>query len=96
MSNDSEDTQDVGVGAPRISQNVNKMTSGSCVSFASPYETLAQYAKPWIVNIEDITPFVREQHLAFQRGGTSALVTPREDVYPCEATTAQQLGIDSE
>lgn len=45
MSNDSEDTQDVGVGAPRISQNVNKMTSGSCVSFASPYETLAQYAK---------------------------------------------------
>jgi len=58
--------------------------------------TLAQYAKPWIVNIEDITPFVREQHLAFQRGGTSALVTPREDVYPCEATTAQQLGIDSE
>ncbi len=58
--------------------------------------TLARYAKPWIVRIEDITPFVREQHLAFQRGGNSALVTPYEAVYPCEPSTAQQLGIDSE
>lgn len=58
--------------------------------------TLAHYAKPWLLSIEDITPFVREQHLAFQRGGRAALVTPREDVYPCSPTTAAQLGIDSE
>lgn len=30
---------------------------------------LASYAKPWIVAIEDITPFVREQHATFQRDG---------------------------
>lgn len=58
--------------------------------------TLAQYAKPWIVSIEDITPFVREQHIAFQRGGGDVLVTPREEVYPCAPATAEQLGIDSE
>ncbi|MGE3768419.1 MAG: DUF4291 domain-containing protein [Kofleriaceae bacterium] len=58
--------------------------------------TLAQYAKPWIVSIEDITPFVREQHIAFQRGGRDVLVTPREEVYPCAPATAEQLGIDSE
>src|SRR5262249_30816852 len=37
---------------------------------------LARYAKEWIRRIEDVTPFVREQH------GSDALVTPREDVYP--------------
>jgi hypothetical protein len=58
--------------------------------------TLAQYAKPWIISIEDITPFVREQHLALQRAGRVALLTPREDVYPCLPATAVQLGIDSE
>lgn len=43
---------------------------------------LASYAKDWIVEIEDVTPFVVEQ-----RGKPRAeLVTPREDVYPCRTT----------
>jgi hypothetical protein len=56
-------------------------------------KVLAQYAKPWILSIEDITPFVREQHVVFQRRGE--LVTPREEVYPCTPATAEQLGLDS-
>jgi hypothetical protein len=43
---------------------------------------LAKYARDWIVHLEDISPFVREQ--APLRGGDQ-LITPREDVY---ATTA--------
>ena len=42
-------------------------------------KALAQYAREWIVSIEDISEFVAEQ-----RGkiASNALVTPREDVYP--------------
>lgn len=40
---------------------------------------LAKYAREWIVHLEDVTPFVREQREL--RGGDQ-LVTPREDVYP--------------
>ena len=44
-------------------------------------DALARYAREWIAFIEDVTPFVREQHPnavePFDR-----LVTPREDVYP--------------
>ncbi|MFN0246441.1 MAG: DUF4291 domain-containing protein [Kofleriaceae bacterium] len=56
---------------------------------------LAHYAKPWLLGVEDITPFVREQHAVLGRDRT-ALLTPREDVYPCAPATATQLGIDSE
>lgn len=59
-------------------------------------DVLASYAKPWLLGIEDVSAFVHEQHAAYVRGGRSALVTPREDVYPCEPATATQLGIDSE
>lgn len=57
-------------------------------------QVLAQFAKPWLLGIEDITRFVREQHAVYRRG--DVLVTPREDVYPCAPVTATQLGIDSE
>ena len=43
---------------------------------------LAKYAREWIRKIEDITPFVRDQHAKLQRDGIAALVTPRERVYP--------------
>jgi len=54
---------------------------------------LARYAREWIRKIEDITPFVREQHAALQREGTAALVTPLERVYP--VTGVNQLGVDA-
>lgn len=51
---------------------------------------LAKYAREWLLGIEDITPFVREQAEAGER-----LVTPREDVYPVrDAATAKRLGVE--
>ena len=41
---------------------------------------LAAYARPH--RIEDITPFVREQHERLKKDGTEALVTPAEREYP--------------
>jgi hypothetical protein len=55
-------------------------------------EVLAKYARAWIRKIEDITPFVREQHEVLKRDGESALITPAERVYPVTGTN--QLGVD--
>jgi len=44
-------------------------------------EVLANYSREWVRRIEDITPFVREQH------GRAALETPREEVYPWLASS---------
>ena len=49
---------------------------------------LASYARPWIRRIEDITPFVRDQHARLQRDGLAALETPSESVYPCKESSA--------
>jgi len=57
-------------------------------------EALARYARPWIRKIEDITAFVRTQHGALARGGVAALVTPTEQVYPCDRAGATALGIE--
>src|SRR5687768_6734973 len=57
-------------------------------------KVLASYAREWIRKIEDITPFVREQHEVLKRDGKSALVTPLERVYPVTGTN--QLGVDAE
>ena len=56
-------------------------------------KVLAKYARDWICKIEDITPFVREQHEVLKRDGKSALVTPLERVYPVTGTN--QLGVDA-
>jgi len=53
---------------------------------------LASYARDWIRNIEDVTPFVREQHARLARDGVDALVTPAERVYP--VTGANRLDVD--
>jgi hypothetical protein len=50
-------------------------------------KVLARYAREWIRRIEDITPFVREQHARLQTSGLAALETPREQVYPCLPTS---------
>ena len=57
-------------------------------------QILASYARPWIRRVEDITPYVRDQHARLQRGGVAALETPSERPYPCVAATAAALGID--
>jgi hypothetical protein len=59
-------------------------------------ETLARYAREWIVSIEDVSAFVEEQRQKLASGGRADLVTPREDVYPVsDATVAGKLGISA-
>lgn len=57
-------------------------------------ETLRKYAMDWIVAIEDITDFVRDQ-AAFV-SNRDALQTPKENVYPvADAEVARKLGLDA-
>jgi hypothetical protein len=55
---------------------------------------LAEYARPWIVSIDDVSEFARAQYGQVSAGRLSALVTPREEVYPVAAPeTARRLGM---
>lgn len=54
---------------------------------------LARYARDWVLGIEDISAFVREQaphaHPPYKR-----IITPREEVYPvADPAVAARLGI---
>jgi hypothetical protein len=44
-------------------------------------EVLAKYAKDWLLGIEDVSEFVREQS-QHARSQYALLVTPKEEVYP--------------
>jgi hypothetical protein len=50
-------------------------------------EALARYAREWILEIEDISDFVREQYEAVRVGDYARLITPQERVYPQPAHT---------
>lgn len=55
-------------------------------------EVLRRYAGEWLLGVEDVTPFVREQ--AANVGDLAKLVTPREDVYPvADEATRRRLGL---
>jgi hypothetical protein len=43
---------------------------------------LARYAREWIVEIQDVSEFVREQHGHVVAATLDRLITPREEVYP--------------
>ncbi len=55
--------------------------------------TLAQYARDWILGIEDISDFVRTQHKHVVTRDYSQLVIPREEVYPVNEIVAARLGM---
>jgi hypothetical protein len=58
-------------------------------------DVLARYAKEWIVNIEDISEFVHEQHEHVIAKNLAELVTPQEEVYPVEDDEVRKkLGLD--
>ncbi len=58
---------------------------------------LKNYAKDWIVRIEDITDFVREQHQHVLVRQYDKLLTPREQVYPVQnREVAERLEISAE
>jgi hypothetical protein len=56
---------------------------------------LAKYAKDWLLGIEDVSEFVREQS-QHARSPYALLVTPREEVYPVnDPEVATRLGLAS-
>lgn len=57
-------------------------------------ETLKKYARAWILEIEDISNFVREQRQWVLQGMYEQLLTPREMVYPVrDVEVARRLGV---
>jgi hypothetical protein len=59
-------------------------------------EFLSRYAKDWIVDLEDISEFVRQQHLYAKSGDWRDLFTPSESVYPVANTdVAERLGLSA-
>ena len=54
---------------------------------------LANYARDWIVNIENISEFVQQQH-QYKGGDRTQLITPSETVYPViDPDIFQRLGL---
>ncbi len=59
-------------------------------------EVLAQYARDWIVNIEDISEFVRQQYQYIRSNDWTELMIPQERVYPVQLTSVvQKLGLSA-
>ena len=57
---------------------------------------LRRYSEEWIVEIEDVTEFVREQHHLVESSQTDKLLVARERVYPVsDPLTAAQIQVDS-
>lgn len=57
---------------------------------------LARYARDWIMDIEDISEFVRQQAMYADSQDYALLVTPHEAVYhPPDIEAAMRLGISS-
>lgn len=58
-------------------------------------ETLERYAKEWILEIQDVTEFVREQSANARPSRYEQLRLPSERPYPvADAETATKLGLD--
>ena len=55
---------------------------------------LRRYGKEWIVEIMDITEFVRQQYEQVSARNLDALMTPAEDVYRPAADIRERLGLD--
>ncbi|WP_224240107.1 DUF4291 domain-containing protein [Hyalangium gracile] len=57
-------------------------------------ETLRRYAKEWLLDIEDITPFVQEQREHLTKDRLDQLLIPRETVFwPADEATVKRLGL---
>ncbi len=46
--------------------------------------TLAKYARDWVVGIEDVSDFVKDQQRHVKSGNLAERLTPRERTYPVE------------
>lgn len=57
-------------------------------------EALRRYTREWLLGVEDISAFVREQHQHVQAGDYATLIIPRERIYRVpDAATAAQVGM---
>ena len=57
-------------------------------------DALRRYAREWLLGIEDISAFVREQRQHALAEDYARLATPRERVYPVgDAAVAARLGV---
>jgi hypothetical protein len=71
----------------------NKKSPLRAVQFGLRGETLRQFATEWIIQIEDITPFVTEQASFLPE--EEMLFTPAERSYPVkDQAVARRLGLD--
>ena len=57
---------------------------------------LKRYGEEWIVEIKDVTQFVREQHELVKRNQLDELLVAQERVYPVlDHLTATQIQVDN-
>jgi hypothetical protein len=57
-------------------------------------EALTKYAHEWVLGIEDVSAFVREQAARVAATDEAGLLTPREEVYPVDVPmTSVRLGL---
>ena len=57
-------------------------------------QTLRRYGSEWIMEIKDITPFVREQYEHIKSNRIDLLMVAKEQVYPVtNLDTATQIGV---
>lgn len=55
------------------------------------FQILRKYATDWIVQIDDITNFVKEQHQIYEKKGDSELQVAKERIFTgvCSATASR-------
>ena len=59
------------------------------------FQILKKYATQWIMEISDITDFVKEQYQVLHTKGEGHLCTPCEQVYPVSPDVQTQIGSSS-
>ena len=57
-------------------------------------DVLQSFGREWLLNIEDITPLVREQHAHVSARRFDLLQTPREHVFPVTPEATRTLGME--
>lgn len=101
-SNENEWKQAVATSLVRLQWDPDHHPSGAklerrAIQLGLRGEILSHYARDWIVNIEDISEFVRQQYQYVKSQDWSQLITPAESVYSVEnPDVSQRLGINSD
>ena len=100
-SSEKEWKQAVATSLVRLQWDPDRNPSGAklerrAIQLGLRGEILSHYARDWIVNIEDISEFARQQHQYVKSQDWAQLITPTESVYSVEnLDVSQRLGINS-